>query len=150
MHHAIVSFHPDGDSLWVAKLACGHSQHVRHNPPWQEHPWVTSEAGRSANIGTELDCLYCNMAVIPSTAIAYKRTPDFTEASVPAGLLRAHRTKPGVWAQIVVEDGKLEYICDRGGYVLVPGIVGIVEPEIAHHVRALGQVRFHVVFMRDA
>ncbi|WP_372983133.1 DUF3565 domain-containing protein, partial [Marinobacter sediminum] len=21
-------------------MSCGHFQHVRHNPPWQNRPWV--------------------------------------------------------------------------------------------------------------
>ena len=37
----------------------------------------------------------------------YKRTPSFSEATVPAGLLADHATKEGVWALIQVEDGAL-------------------------------------------
>jgi tellurite resistance-related uncharacterized protein len=150
MHSTVVGFHLDEAGAWVAELSCGHAQHIRHDPPWQERAWVTTEAGRSSKLGAELDCSYCNMAVIPIGAVAYKRTPSFTEQTTPAGLLRDHRTKAGVWARVVVEEGKLEYVCGRGGFVLQPGIIGIVEPEMPHHVRALGRVRFHVVFMREA
>jgi tellurite resistance-related uncharacterized protein len=148
MLRPIRGFHRDDEGAWVAELACGHNQHVRHNPPWQVRPWVTDDAERHSKIGSELDCLYCNMAALPDGLSAYKQTPTFSESDVPAGLLRDHRTKPGVWAQIVVEQGKLEYSCGRGAFVLQPGVIGIVEPEQPHQVRPLGAVRFHVRFLR--
>ena len=33
MQQAIVGFHLDEENHWVAELACGHGQHVRHDPP---------------------------------------------------------------------------------------------------------------------
>jgi tellurite methyltransferase len=147
MLKTIVGFHQDEEGVWVADLACGHPQHVRHAPPFQNRAWVLDEAGRQAKLGSELDCLYCNMASLPTALTAYKRTKSFSESSVPGGLLQDHRTKSGVWAQIVVEEGKLEYTCERGTFVLRPGIVGVVEPELPHHVRPLGAVLFHVVFL---
>jgi len=38
----IVGYHLDDEGHWVAELACGHGQHVRHDPPWQVRPWVTT------------------------------------------------------------------------------------------------------------
>ena len=55
----IVGFHQDDESHWVADLDCGHSQHVRHDPPWQVRPWVITETGRSGFIGHELICVRC-------------------------------------------------------------------------------------------
>jgi len=60
MKQAIVGFHLDDLSDWVADLACGHTQHVRHNPPWQNRPWVISEQGRTEKVGFELDCVKCD------------------------------------------------------------------------------------------
>lgn len=148
MLRPIVGFHRDEAGVWVAELACGHNQHVRHAPPWQLRPWVDDEEQRRSKLGSELDCPYCNMAALPDGLVAYKQTATFSESDVPAGLLRDHRTKAGVWARIVVEHGKLEYACARGTFVLQPGVVGIVEPEQPHHVRPLGPVRFHVSFLR--
>ncbi|MBK9262542.1 MAG: DUF3565 domain-containing protein [Polyangiaceae bacterium] len=150
MRRKIVGFHQDADGAWVAELECGHPQHVRHDPPWQQREWVTTEKGRQDKLGAELDCLFCNMATVPADAKPYKQTAQFTEATVPAGLLRDHHLKPGVWGHIVVDDGKLEYVCDRGAFVLKPGVVGVVEPEVVHHVRPIGSVSFHVVFLKKA
>jgi hypothetical protein len=55
----IVGFHRDEHEDWVAELACGHQQHVRHNPPWMNREWVTTVGGRQSRIGTELNCLAC-------------------------------------------------------------------------------------------
>lgn len=55
----IVSFHQDESGDWVADLECGHGQHVRHNPPWMERPWVATDAGRRSRIGTKLLCKRC-------------------------------------------------------------------------------------------
>jgi len=56
---AIVGFHQDEEQHWVARLACGHQQHVRHDPPWQNRPWTQTAPGRAAAIGETLDCRKC-------------------------------------------------------------------------------------------
>ncbi|HVZ71535.1 MAG TPA: DUF3565 domain-containing protein [Polyangia bacterium] len=55
----IVGFHRDDDGHWVAELACGHDQHVRHDPPWQHRAWVLTEASRNAKLGETLACVLC-------------------------------------------------------------------------------------------
>lgn len=44
----------------MADLACGHSRHFRHNPPWQEREWVTTQQGRDRFLGSEVDCKKCD------------------------------------------------------------------------------------------
>ncbi len=60
MLRAIVGFHQDDQKDWVAELACGHNQHVRHRPPWTLRPWVTTAEGRQAHLGQQLDCKLCD------------------------------------------------------------------------------------------
>ena len=60
MKRRIVGFHQDDEQHWVADLACGHGQHVRHDPPWQRRPWVLHEDTRRAYLGVELDCVRCD------------------------------------------------------------------------------------------
>jgi hypothetical protein len=60
MKQAIVGYHKDEEDHWVADLACGHSQHVRHDPPWQVREWVVTEEGRNSRLGVELECLKCD------------------------------------------------------------------------------------------
>ena len=58
----ISGFHLDAQGDWVADLACGHTQHMRHRPPWQNRAWVTTDAGRAAKIGTPIACAACDAA----------------------------------------------------------------------------------------
>ncbi|MDX1665220.1 MAG: DUF3565 domain-containing protein [Candidatus Promineifilaceae bacterium] len=59
MKRQIVDFDQDELGDWRAILACGHRQHVRHNPPLVSRPWVLTEAGRRRFLGYTLDCKRC-------------------------------------------------------------------------------------------
>jgi hypothetical protein len=61
----IVGFHPDAEGHWVAELECGHHQHVRHQPPWQNRPWVVTAEGRSQALGRMLGCAKCAAGAPP-------------------------------------------------------------------------------------
>jgi hypothetical protein len=60
MKREITGFHQDDEKQWVADLVCGHTQHVRHNPPWQSRPWVITEEGRAGKVGSTLECRKCD------------------------------------------------------------------------------------------
>ncbi len=60
MKQKIKGFHQDELQHWVADLTCGHTQHVRHDPPWQSRPWVVSVQGRQEKVGFKLDCTDCD------------------------------------------------------------------------------------------
>lgn len=133
---------------WVAFLNCGHRQHVRHRPPFEERPWVITEIERSKKIGKPMDCLRCDRFEMPDDFKAYRKTAEFNERTVPKSLRRDHSTKPGVWAKIQVIEGKLNYRIDAPGtqFELSPGVPGIVIPEVRHHVEPVVSVRFFVEF----
>ena len=73
MQRRIVNFHQDEFEDWVAKLECGHAQHVRHNPPWVNRPWVVTHEGRDSMIGVELDCKVCDAQNPPPHDPAHAR-----------------------------------------------------------------------------
>ena len=91
------------------------------------------------------------MKSLPTNAVCYKRTAEFTCSSVPSGLLRSHRTKEGAWGKIVVLEGTLTYrileptIEER---LLSPGNCGVIEPTVKHEVVPHDEVRFYVEFYR--
>ena len=60
MQRKIIGYFLDEEENWVADLDCGHTQHVRHTPPWQERPWVTTEKGREDHVGHTLYCKKCD------------------------------------------------------------------------------------------
>ncbi|MBS0194003.1 MAG: DUF3565 domain-containing protein [Proteobacteria bacterium] len=61
MQRTIIGYHLDAELDWVAELACGHYQHVRHRPPWIERPWVVTLEGRTSMLGTQLACKKCDV-----------------------------------------------------------------------------------------
>ena len=61
MQRKIAGFHQDNEGHWVADLECGHTQHVRHNPPWTNRPWVVTLPGRQQFIGHFLNCKECDI-----------------------------------------------------------------------------------------
>ncbi|NCF26851.1 MAG: DUF1971 domain-containing protein [Gammaproteobacteria bacterium] len=89
------------------------------------------------------------MKDLPPNVRPYKRTPEFTELSVPRALLRSHSTKSGTWGKIVVLKGRLTY------RILEPDIEemqidsthpGVIEPAVRHEIEPRGEVRFYVQF----
>lgn len=60
MNQPIVGFEQDELGDWRAILACGHRQHVRHNPPLVSRPWVLTEEGRRRFLGHTLKCKRCD------------------------------------------------------------------------------------------
>lgn len=91
------------------------------------------------------------MKQLPEKVNVYKRTPDFNAETVPAGLLKTHTTKEGTWGKICVSKGKLLYTIEtesRETIELTPEKYGVIEPQVPHYVEAVGEVEFHVEFLK--
>ena len=91
------------------------------------------------------------MTPLPHEIVAYKKTPEFTQETVPAGLLKNHQTKEGVWGEIIILSGKLEYVISEPvleAIILTPELSGVIEPQVLHHIALLGGVRFYIEFSR--
>ena len=91
------------------------------------------------------------MKALPHHVQPYKQTPLFTDKTVPKGLLRAHTTKEGSWATIVVVEGQLLYRILEPRveeHLLASSTVGDVEPRVPHEVELKGPVEFYVEFHR--
>lgn len=89
------------------------------------------------------------MKALPDAVVSYKRTPEFTQDTVPQGLLKSHQTKEGTWGKIVVVEGLLHYRIlepTLEEIVLSPEKYGVVEPTVLHEVAPVGTVRFYVEF----
>lgn len=65
MKQPIIGFHRDAEEHWVARLACGHFQHVRHDPPWSIRQWTQTDSGRQSFVGFELNCVKCDEGAPP-------------------------------------------------------------------------------------
>jgi tellurite methyltransferase len=87
---------------------------------------------------------------IPAWYVVTRRTPEFTQDTVPPALLSAHETKGGAWALIHVLEGKLRYCIETPASesILEPGRPGVIQPQVPHHVESVGPVRFYLEFHR--
>ena len=92
------------------------------------------------------------MKALPQQLVPYRRTPTFTETTVPKGLLADHNTREGVWGLLTVEIGEIAYVITEAGeeeeITVRPGEPGVIAPEQRHHVRPEGAVSFYVQFLK--
>lgn len=92
------------------------------------------------------------MKDLPKGVVQYKKTPIFTQDTIPAGLLKSHSTKAGTWGKICIIQGKLLYTIEDEQYEttqLSAERFGVVEPEVLHHVKPVGDVEFFVEFYKE-
>ncbi|WP_350195161.1 DUF1971 domain-containing protein [Thalassobaculum sp.] len=87
----------------------------------------------------------------PANLRPYRRTPLFTEATAPAGLLADHSTREGVWGKLHVETGQLTYIVADTGVatVLQAGQQAVIRPGERHRVSLDVPVTFFIEFLRE-
>ncbi len=91
------------------------------------------------------------MKTLADGVVQYRSSPEFTEHTVPAALLRRHTTAAGVWGRIRIIEGSLRYKILAPSlevHTLTPTLSGIVEPQVPHEVECIGPVRFCVEFHR--
>jgi 2-methylisocitrate lyase-like PEP mutase family enzyme len=108
----ITGFHQDEHLDWVADLECGHTQHVRHKPPWTNRPWVATAEGRERFIGHNLDCRNCDNAG-PASADAIVIRMSQAEA---AELFRKLHQAPPILKIANVWDAASARIVQTAGY----------------------------------
>lgn len=115
-----------------------------------ERPWVLQAAGRAERLQTPLDCTRCDRSEIPDGYVETRRSPVFSQATIPAGLRSRHRTKPGVWARLLVRSGRLRYrqhLPVATEQILVAGEAGVILPEVEHEVEPIDAVEFEIAFL---
>jgi tellurite methyltransferase len=152
MQRNMTGFHLDEHGDWVAELDCGHGQHVRHKPPFQLRPWVTTKEGRDGKLGQALPCVRCDSLELPEGFVPYKKTAEFNNESIPAGLLRDHSLKSGTWGRLTLLEGSLRFTMTseppQAARVLTTAEPAHIPPEIVHSIEPLGRVRFFIEFCR--
>lgn len=151
MERAITGFRRGDDGHWVADLACLHSQHVRHQPPFRLAPWVLDEGERAARVGLPLDCPLCDRAELPGDLVLDRTTATWDPSTMPAALRRAHRVGKATWGLLHVVDGRIRFrarttppidaVVEVGGTHAIP-------PEVEHEVEPSDDARFYVEFLR--
>ena len=145
-----MGFRQDEVGDWIADLACLHSQHIRHQPPFFDRPWVVDPAGRAAHIGAEWDCPLCDRAELPEDLHLVRTAGPFDDASLPAGLRATHRVAARTWARLVVLDGTVGFSMDTEPPIerrMVAGDAQPIPPDVPHRLALDGPVRLVVEFL---
>ena len=131
----IVAVHVESIDTCVVELDCGHRRHVRDRPPLERYPWVRDAAARAARVGQSIECGRCDALERPSTAVRYREGVPWTNATLPAGLRKAHALKAGVWGELVVLAGSARLRFDppiARSLSLTAGDVASIPPEVSH------------------
>ena len=117
----IASFRRDEEGHWVAELACGHRQHVRHEPPLQSRPWVLTEAGRASRLGTMLRCMRC----LAGEPAAYALEGSI---AITGSLVQWFRDQLELIASAPEIETLARSVADNGGCYIVPAFSGLFAP----------------------
>lgn len=142
MKRPITGFALDDEGHWTALLDCGHRQHVRHQPPFINRPWVVTPQGRAGKLGEVLNCVRCDARELPDHFVARGNR------SLAGPALIA--TAAGEWVRIDVTQGALhvraaELAVDE---LLVPGEACVVVPGLAHALAPRGDLVASLTYFR--
>lgn len=86
---------------------------------------------------------------MPAGLVLERTSPEFTNDSVPPGLLRAHKVADHVTGRLVVREGSLVFVYeDEADEPITVGSGNwvVIHPGRPHHVELAGPVRFVVEF----
>ena len=153
MRRVIVGFHQDEDGDWVAELSCLHGQHVRHQPPFQQRPWVLDESQRAARIEAALDCPLCDRAELPEGLRLVRTAGPFEADTLPPGLRTAHTVAEGTWGCLRVQEGSLLFSMESEPPISIRVEAGSrqpIPPGVRHALTTDGPVRLTVDFLISA
>lgn len=148
MSRRIIGFHLDAEGEWVAELSCLHSQHVRHRPPLQDHPWVLDDALRGARVGTSLLCPLCGRAELPDGLRRIRTAGPFDAQNAPRALFAGHEIAEGRWGVLRVLVGKIELVlADGRRFVVEAGGAQPIPPTVVHRLEITEDANFAIDFL---
>jgi tellurite methyltransferase len=146
----IDGFRVDDAGEWVAELSCLHDQHVRHDPPFSDRPWVLTESGRTERIGTLIECPLCDRAELPGGLEIVRTAGPFDDSTLPPALQKDHLVADRTWAVLSVLDGAVTFDMATTPAVterLAGGDRQPIPPGVPHHVRLSGPARVKIDFL---
>lgn len=86
---------------------------------------------------------------LPEDARCYRRIGPFEADTIPAGLLRRHDLKPGVWGTLHIVAGSIHFCWDDdvgGRRLLGAGDTMLVPPAVPHHLETEWPVTLTIAF----
>lgn len=88
---------------------------------------------------------------MPGGLVLARTTDVFDNATVPKGLLRAHKVADGVWGRLVAHTGSVTFVFEdepSAPIVISAGDSIVIPPQRLHHVEMDGPASFAVEFYR--
>ena len=84
----------------------------------------------------------------PRALVPYRITPEFTDKTIPAPLLRGHSLKRGSFGIIRIKRGEVLYHQRHGGHAVLLDRKrpGYVLPSTSHHLELVGPVALQIEF----
>lgn len=150
MVRRIAGFHQDDEGAWVAELSCLHGQHIRHRPPFQNRPWVLTDAGRQEHAGTDIDCPLCDRAELPAGLTVTRTAGPFDQDTIPPALRHDHVVGDGRWGCLRVVEGGVGFEMATDPPLerrLGAGDRQAIPPGVAHHLVVDGPAVVAVDFL---
>jgi len=88
---------------------------------------------------------------LPSHLTLVRTTPEFDETTIPSGLRATHKIATGVWGNVVVRAGSIDFVFDDDPSTrrtLAAGQEQPIPPERIHHLAPTGPVRLVIEFYK--
>lgn len=152
MKRPITGYGIDEQGDWFATLDCGHRQHVRHEPPFINRPWVTTEEGRNSFLGHKLNCVRCDRFEFPDTnvLILERKTPEYNCRNVPVVLITSDQTERGRWVRVVSVCGQTRCAIDTANmnFQLNPEMPCAIPPETTYRLELDQESSFYLEIYR--
>lgn len=145
MKRPITGYGVDQQGDWFAVLACGHPQHVRHQPPFINRPWVTTTSGRKNRLGHELNCLRCDRLELPDSVVADHNTAEFTSHDISHALMQSLALGTHMWLRVIVTQGILHYRAPAldVNRQLDAKTAGVIPPRLDHQLTPIRTASFY-------
>lgn len=153
MIRRIDGFHQDEQDDWVAELSCLHTQHVRHQPPFRDRPWVETASGRSGRVGADIECSPCNRAEMPDGLHVVRTVGPFDSLTLPRGLQRDHRVAERTWGRVRLIEGTVRFSMEADPRIVLQlraGDAHPIPPGMPHALQVEGHLRVAVDFLTRA
>ena len=153
MIRTIDGFHQDEQGDWVAELSCLHTQHVRHQPPFLDRPWVETASGRSGRVGADIECSPCDRAEMPDGLHVVRTVGPFDSETLPRGLQRDHRVAERTWGCVRLIEGTVRFSIEADPRIVLQlraGDTHPIPPGMPHALQVEGHLRVAVDFLTRA
>ena len=96
-------------------------------------------------------CVMTPSEPMPAGLVHVRKTPEFSDTTVPAGLLASHRLAPDVWGRLRISAGALRFVFEADpadARELSAGYHVDIPPDVAHHMEPRPGARFVAEFHR--